>query len=84
MHKEQQNDCVKDQADFQLKVRKQQADEQHKLEKLNLDQQKLATQVVKESNSKDLEKEKLATKLYNKELINGFESPFSKALKLKE
>ena len=60
---EQQRLRAKDQADFQLKVRKQQADEQHKLEKLNLDQQKLATQVVKESNSKDLEKEKLATKI---------------------
>ena len=54
---------AKDQADLQLKARKQQSDEQYKLEKLNLDQQKLATQVVKESDSRQLEKEKLATKI---------------------
>ena len=54
---------AKDQADLQLKTRKQQSDEQYKLEKLNLDQQKLATQVVKESDARQLEKEKLATKI---------------------
>ena len=54
---------AKDQADLQLKARKQQSDEQYKLEKLNLDQQKLATQVVKESDARELEKEKLATKI---------------------
>ena len=60
---EQQRLRARDQADMQLKARKQQADEQYKLEKINLDQQKLATQVVKESNSKNLEKEKLASKI---------------------
>jgi len=54
---------AKDQADLQLKARKQQSDEQYKLEKLNLDQQKLATQVVKETDARQLEKEKLATKI---------------------
>tara|TARA_B100001939_G_scaffold47690_1_gene37128 strand:- start:2236 stop:3723 length:1488 start_codon:yes stop_codon:yes gene_type:complete len=60
---EQQRLRAKDQAELQLKARKQQVDEQHKLEKLNLDQQKLATQVVKESDARQLEKEKLATKI---------------------
>ena len=54
---------AKDQADLQLKARKQQSDEQYKLEKINLDQQKLATQVVKDSDARELEKEKLATKI---------------------
>jgi len=54
---------AKDQADLQLKARKQQSDEQYKLEKINLDQQKLATQVVKEADARELEKEKLATKI---------------------
>ena len=54
---------AKDQADLQLKARKQQSDEQYKLEKINLDQQKLATQVIKESDARELEKEKLATKI---------------------
>ena len=60
---EQQRLRAKDQAELQLKARKQQVDEQHKLEKLNLDQQKLAAQVVKESDARQLEKEKLATKI---------------------
>jgi hypothetical protein len=54
---------AKDRADLQLKARKQQSDEQYKLEKINLDQQKLATQVIKESDARELEKEKLATKI---------------------
>ena len=53
----------KDKADIELKSRKQQADEQYKLEKINLDQQKLATQVVRETDFKNMEKEKLATKI---------------------
>jgi len=54
---------ARDQADLQLKSRKQQADEQYKLEKINLDQQKLATQVIKETDARNIEKEKLATKI---------------------
>lgn len=53
----------KDKADIELKSRKQQADEQYKLEKINLDQQKLATQVIRETDFKNMEKEKLATKI---------------------
>jgi hypothetical protein len=60
---EQERLRARDRADFEIKVKKQQADEAYKLEKINLDQQKLATQVVKESNSKNLEKEKLASKI---------------------
>ena len=34
-----------------------------KMQKLNIDEQKLATQVVKEQNVNNLEKEKLASKI---------------------
>ena len=60
---EQQRLRAKDQAELQLKARKQQVDETFKAEKLNLDQQKLATEVLNEAESKNLEKEKLATKI---------------------
>tara|TARA_R110001583_G_scaffold1474_1_gene11585 strand:- start:212 stop:2209 length:1998 start_codon:yes stop_codon:yes gene_type:complete len=50
-------------ADMDFKNRKLEADNQMKMQKLNLDEQKLATQVVKEQNVSELEKEKLASKL---------------------
>ena len=50
-------------ADMDFKNRKLEADNQMKMQKLNLDEQKLATQVVKEQNVSQLEKEKLASKL---------------------
>jgi len=59
----------KDQAELQLKARKQQSDEIYKTEKMNLDQQKLATQILAEDEGKQLDKEKLATQIL-KEGIN--------------
>ena len=50
-------------ADMDFKNRKLEADNQMKMQKLNLDEQKLATQVVKEQNVSELEKEKLASKI---------------------
>lgn len=50
-------------ADMDFKNRKLEADNQMKMQKLNLDEQKLATQVVKEQNVTELEKEKLASKI---------------------
>ena len=50
-------------ADLQLKQQKQEQDNIIKMQRLNLDEQKLATQVVKEQNVSDLEKEKLASKI---------------------
>jgi len=50
-------------ADMEYKNRKLEADNQMKMQKLNLDEQKLATQVVKEQNINNLEKEKLASKI---------------------
>ena len=50
-------------ADLQLKQQKQEQDNIIKMQRLNLDEQKLATQVVKEQNVSELEKEKLATKI---------------------
>ena len=50
-------------AEMDFKNRKLEADNQMKMQKLNLDEQKLATQVVKEQNVSQLEKEKLASKL---------------------
>ena len=50
-------------ADMDFKNRKLEADNQMKMQKLNLDEQKLATQVVREQNVTELEKEKLASKI---------------------
>ncbi|BAQ89552.1 portal protein [uncultured Mediterranean phage uvMED] len=50
-------------ADMDFKNRKLEADNVVKMQKLNLDEQKLATQVVKEQNVTELEKEKLASKI---------------------
>ena len=50
-------------ADVDFKNRKLEADNQFKMQKMNLDEQKLATQVVKEQNVSQLEKEKLASKI---------------------
>ena len=50
-------------ADADFKNRKLEADNQFKSQKMNLDEQKLATQVVKEQNINNLEKEKLASKI---------------------
>ena len=50
-------------ADADFKNRKLEADNEFKMQKLNLDEQKLATQVVKEQNVSQLEKEKLASKI---------------------
>lgn len=50
-------------ADLQLKQQKQEQDNIIKMQRLNLDEQKLATQVVKEQNVSELEKEKLASKI---------------------
>jgi hypothetical protein len=66
---EQQRLRAKDQADLQLKARKQQSDEIYKTEKMNLDQQKLATEILKQEEGKQLDKEKLATQIL-KEGIN--------------
>jgi len=66
---EQQRLRAKDQADLQLKARKQQSDEIYKTEKMNLDQQKLATEILKQEEGKKLDKEKLATQIL-KEGIN--------------
>jgi hypothetical protein len=54
---------AKNQADVQLKQQKQQQDNIIKMQRLNLDEQKLATQVIKDQNVSELEKEKLATKI---------------------
>ena len=66
---EQQRLRAKDQAELQLKARKQQSDEIYKTEKMNLDQQKLATEILKQEEGKQLDKEKLATQIL-KEGIN--------------
>ena len=50
-------------ADADFKNRKLEADNVIKMQKMNLDEQKLATQVVKEQNINNLEKEKLASKI---------------------
>jgi len=50
-------------ADADFKNRKLEADNEFKMQKMNLDEQKLATQVVKEQNVSQLEKEKLASKI---------------------
>ena len=50
-------------ADLQLKQQKQEQDNIIKMQRLNLDEQKLATQVVKDQNVSELEKEKLASKI---------------------
>ena len=50
-------------ADMDFKNRKLEADNVVKMQKLNLDEQKLATQVVREQNVTELEKEKLASKI---------------------
>ena len=50
-------------ADADFKNRKLEADNEFKMQKINLDEQKLATQVVKEQNVSQLEKEKLASKI---------------------
>ena len=50
-------------ADVDFKNRKLEADNEFKMQKINLDEQKLATQVVKEQNVSQLEKEKLASKI---------------------
>jgi uncharacterized protein involved in high-affinity Fe2+ transport len=50
-------------ADVDFKNRKLEADNEFKMQKMNLDEQKLATQVVKEQNVSQLEKEKLASKI---------------------
>ena len=49
--------------DVDFKNRKLEADNEFKMQKINLDEQKLATQVVKEQNVSQLEKEKLASKI---------------------
>ena len=54
---------AKNEADVQLKQQKQQQDNIIKMQRLNLDEQKLATQVIKDQNVSELEKEKLATKI---------------------
>jgi hypothetical protein len=38
--------------------------------KLNLDQQKLATDIIKQEQGKEMEKEKLATKIIDSAMIN--------------
>ena len=58
-----QREAAKDQAELQLKVRKQQVDEALQAQKLDLDQQKLATQILDKAEGKNIEKEKLATKI---------------------
>ena len=54
---------AKNEADVQLKQQKQQQDNIIKMQRLNIDEQKLATQVIKDQNVSELEKEKLATKI---------------------
>ena len=54
---------AKNEADVQLKQQKQQQDNIIKMQRLNLDEQKLATQVIKDQNVSELEKEKVATKI---------------------
>ena len=58
-----QREAAKDQAELQLKARKQQVDEALQAQKLDLDQQKLATQILDKAEGKNIEKEKLATKI---------------------
>ena len=60
---------AKDQAELQLKARKQQTDEQIQREKINLDQQKLATEILKTEEGNQIQKEKLASQIL-KEGIN--------------
>ena len=48
---------AKNEADVQLKQQKQQQDNIIKMQRLNLDEQKLATQVIKDQNVSELEKE---------------------------
>jgi hypothetical protein len=58
-----QREAAKDQAELQLKARKQQVDETIAAQKLDLEQQKLATQVLDKAEDKNIQKEKLATKI---------------------
>jgi len=51
------------QADLQRQQAKDQAELQLKAQKLELDQQKLASQLIKEDDAKDTQKEKLATQI---------------------
>ena len=60
----------KDQAELQLKARKQQSDEVYKTEKMNLDQQKLATDIIRQEQGRELEKEKLATKIIDTAMVD--------------
>ena len=53
----------KNQAELQLKARKQQSDEIYKTEKMNLDQQKLASDIIEKEQGKQLDKEKLASQI---------------------
>jgi len=53
----------KDQAELQIKARKQQSDEVYKTEKMNLDQQKLASDIIEKEQGKQLDKEKLASQI---------------------
>jgi len=62
--------AAKNQADIQLKQQKQKADEVFKAGKLNLDQQKLATDIIKQEQGKEMEKEKLASKIIDSAMIS--------------
>ena len=53
---------------LQLKARKQQSDEIYKTEKMNLDQQKLATDIIKEEDTKQMKKQELNTKIIDSAL----------------
>tara|TARA_R110002051_G_scaffold195965_1_gene263831 strand:- start:55 stop:633 length:579 start_codon:yes stop_codon:yes gene_type:complete len=61
--KELQMRQQKNQAELQLKARKQQSDEIYKTEKMNLDQQKLASDIIEKEQGKQLDKEKLASQI---------------------
>ena len=58
----------KNQAELQLKARKQQSDELYKTEKMNLDQQKLATDIIKEEDTKQIKRQELNTKIIDSAL----------------
>ena len=60
---EMMNRRAKDQAELQLKARKQQADEIYKTEEMNLKQQKLASDLIQKDQGREIEKEKLATEI---------------------
>tara|TARA_R100001509_G_scaffold72154_2_gene40265 strand:- start:994 stop:3012 length:2019 start_codon:yes stop_codon:yes gene_type:complete len=57
------NRRAKDQAELQLKARKQQTEEIAKAEELNLKQQKLASDIIEKEQGKQLDKEKLASQI---------------------